>query len=69
MARISVSRFSGDLSLVRRISTAEKRLNTSSVDSGSSQNCAGQSTCLKSEIRLRAYRGPVRVISWNTSFF
>jgi hypothetical protein len=39
MARMSVSRFSGDVSLVRRISAAEKRLNTSSVDSGSSQNC------------------------------
>jgi hypothetical protein len=38
MARRSVSRFSGAVSLVRRISAAEKRLNTSSVDSGSSQN-------------------------------
>jgi hypothetical protein len=38
IARISVSRFSGALSRVRRISAGEKRLNTSSVDSGSSQN-------------------------------
>jgi hypothetical protein len=37
-ARMRVSRFSGHVSLVRRISAEEKRLNTSSVDSGNSQN-------------------------------
>ena len=38
-ASIKVSRFGSEVSRVRRISTGEKRLNTSSVDSGSSQNC------------------------------
>jgi hypothetical protein len=38
-ASISVSRFSSAVSRVRRMSAGEKRLNTSSVDSGSSQNC------------------------------
>jgi hypothetical protein len=38
-ASIRVSRFSSDVSRVRRISAGEKRLKMSSVDSGSSQNC------------------------------
>jgi hypothetical protein len=38
MARMRVSRFSRALSRVRRMSEAEKRLKTSSEDSGSSQN-------------------------------
>lgn len=38
-ASMSVSRFSSALSRVRRTSAAEKRLKTSSGDSGSSQNC------------------------------
>lgn len=37
-ARIRVSMLGSDLSRARRTSTGEKRLNTSSVDSGSSQN-------------------------------
>ena len=37
-ASISVSRFSKAVSRVRRMSAGEKRLKTSSVDSGSSQN-------------------------------
>ena len=37
-ANISVSRFSSALSLVLRMSAGEKRLKTSSVDSGNSQN-------------------------------
>lgn len=39
MASTSVSRFSSAVSRVRRISLGEKREKTSSVDSGSSQNC------------------------------
>lgn len=38
MASMSVSRFSSALSLVRRMSVGEKRVKTSSADSGSSQN-------------------------------
>lgn len=38
-ANISVSRFSSAVSLVLRMSAGEKRLKTSSVLSGSSQNC------------------------------
>lgn len=38
IASIRVSRFSRAVSRVRRISAGEKRLNMSSVDSGSSQN-------------------------------
>ena len=38
MASMSVSKFSGEVSLVRRISVGENKLKTSSVDSGSSQN-------------------------------
>ena len=37
-ARMRVSMFSRELSRARRTSTGEKRLKTSSVDSGSSQN-------------------------------
>jgi len=40
-ARIRVSMLESELSRARRTSTGEKRLNTSSVDSGSSQNCQG----------------------------
>lgn len=43
ITRISVSRFSGALSRVRRISAEENRLNTSSGESGSSQNYHDQS--------------------------
>src|SRR5437016_715624 len=39
IARMSVSRFSMEASRVRLISAGEKRLKTSSTDSGSSQNC------------------------------
>jgi hypothetical protein len=39
-ANIKVSRFSKAVSRVRRISAGENKLNTSSVDSGSSQNYA-----------------------------
>lgn len=42
IARISVSRFSRDVSRVRRISAGENRLKTSSVVSGSSQNYVRQ---------------------------
>jgi hypothetical protein len=38
IASIRVSRFSSAVSRVRRMSAGEKRLNISSVDSGSSQN-------------------------------
>jgi len=37
-ARIKVSRLGNEVSSVRRMSAGEKRLKTSSVDSGSSQN-------------------------------
>lgn len=40
-ASIKVSRFASDASRVRRISLVEKRVKTSSVDSGSSQNYVG----------------------------
>ena len=42
IARIRVSRFSRDVSRVRRISAGEKRLKISSVVSGSSQNYSYQ---------------------------
>ena len=38
IASIRVSKFDGDASRVRRMSFAEKRVKTSSVDSGSCQN-------------------------------
>lgn len=38
-ARMRVSKFSIAVSRVRRMSAGENRLKTSSVDSGSSQNC------------------------------
>lgn len=40
IAKMSVSRFSRAVSRVLRMSIGEKRLNISSVDSGSSQNCS-----------------------------
>jgi len=50
IASISVSRFSRAVSRVRRMSDAEKRVKTSSVDSGSSQNCAVSVRCLRERV-------------------
>lgn len=60
-ARIKVSRFARLLSRVRRMSAGENNEKTSSVDSGSSQNCTHLSTayCRKHN---STYVGPIVVI-------
>jgi len=50
------------------MSTGAKRLNTSSVDSGSSQNCEGSDYDLESARRC-TYASPVGVIGWDLSLF
>jgi hypothetical protein len=66
MASIKVSRFSNAVSRVLRISFGEKRLKTSSVDSGSSQNCAKIVSITSSRHdRKVTYRCPVWIICGN----
>ena len=57
---MSVSRLERVPSRVRRMSLAENKLKTSSVDSGSCQNCEGQHSSWI--VQQRAYACPVRII-------
>ena len=68
IASMRVSRFSSAVSRVLRISLGEKRLNMSSVDSGSSQNCGVSRLVhgLSDQMLLRlAYRCPVWIVGRN----
>lgn len=70
-ARSRVSRFEMEASRVRRMSAPEKRLKTSSADSGSSQNCSDVESAFpkvpqRSQISDRmTYSGPVGIIGCN----
>lgn len=63
-AKMSVSRFSMALSRVRRISAGEKRLKTSSEDSGSSQNYGPLAEDVRTRLLLcdETDRGPVGIV-------
>jgi hypothetical protein len=64
MASIKVSRFSSAVSRVLRISMGEKRLKTSSADSGSSQNCE-ETISYDLHNGKVTYRCPVWIIRWD----
>jgi hypothetical protein len=70
----SVSRLDLEASRVRRMSAPEKRLKTSSADSGNSQNYSAPSQCsfhsfdivwVQDESEAMTYAGPVRVVGCN----